>query len=236
MREKISIIGKKFGMLTPVGRVEVPNKSGIFYLCKCDCGNEKVISKSSITSNRTVACGCLIGTTRGLKIRDLAGQRFGKLVAISLNDERCTRGKAVWKCKCDCGNTIDVTSSQLVQRGTKSCGCWRREAPKKRSKGKYDSDWRWESPRGYVYLYKPNHPNSGKHNGQVAEHVYVMSEYLKRPLKKGESVHHKNGIRNDNRIENLELKKGAHGPGQKSEDMVEFAKEILKTYAPELLK
>ena len=58
--------------------------------------------------------------------------------------------------------------------------------------------------QGYIYILKPNHPNSNK-EGYIKEHRYIMSEYLKRPLKSWEEVHHKNGIRDDNRIENLEL-------------------------------
>jgi len=58
---------------------------------------------------------------------------------------------------------------------------------------------------GYVYIVKPNHPNTRKSNGNILEHRYVMSTYLKRPLKKNEVVHHINLIKTDNRIENLML-------------------------------
>ena len=60
------------------------------------------------------------------------------------------------------------------------------------------------SSDGYVLLYMPNHPNA-KNNKYVFEHRFLMSKLLKRPLKKFEQVHHRNGIKNDNRLENLEL-------------------------------
>jgi len=57
---------------------------------------------------------------------------------------------------------------------------------------------------GYVLLWKPEHPNA-KIGGYIHEHRFIMSEYLGRPLESYEFIHHKNGIRDDNRLENLEL-------------------------------
>ena len=58
--------------------------------------------------------------------------------------------------------------------------------------------------KGYEDIYKPHHPNA-KANGYIAEHRFIMSEFLDRPLKKHEFVHHINHNRLDNRLENIIL-------------------------------
>lgn len=87
---------------------------------------------------------------------------------------------------------------------------------------------------GYKIIKKKDHPNAWK-GGAIFEHVFVMSEHLQRPLKKGETVHHKNGIRNDNRIENLELWSKAHPPGQRIEDKIKWCKEFLEQYGYDVI-
>lgn len=80
-----------------------------------------------------------------------------------------------------------------------------------------------------------DHPNCRNMNGSILEHVLVMSEILGRPLVKGENVHHLNGVRDDNRPENLELWNTSQPPGQRVPDKVQWAKEILSMYEPEAL-
>ena len=87
----------------------------------------------------------------------------------------------------------------------------------------------------HVLIFEPSHPNAHK-SGYVAEHTKVMASRLGRPLEPFEEVHHKNGIRSDNRPENLELwARGMQPPGSRVSDLIEAAVRVLKLYRPELL-
>lgn len=60
-----------------------------------------------------------------MKLKDLIGQRFGKLVVIKKADWVKTKASgANWLCKCDCGKEKIVASSYLLTGNTKSCGCY----------------------------------------------------------------------------------------------------------------
>jgi hypothetical protein len=77
--------------------------------------------------------------------------------------------------------------------------------------------------RGYIRVPNPR-------GGQIHQHRLIMESYLGRPLSNQETVHHKNGNRSDNRIENLELWSSRHPSGQRVEDKIEWCISFLKDY------
>jgi hypothetical protein len=134
---------------------------------------------------------------------------------------------------CECGTEKILKVHHLGVGRTSGCGCQRSQP------GNVNPSWRggrWVDTReGYVHVYAPEHPNSDK-RGYVCEHIKVMTERLGRPLVKGETVHHKHGVRDDNRLEKLELWSTAQPAGQRVEDKVTWAIELLRLYAPESLR
>jgi len=62
----IDLIGKRFGKLTPIKYIGKNKYGKSLLLCKCNCGNEKIIVGSSLKSGHTKSCGCLIKENRGV--------------------------------------------------------------------------------------------------------------------------------------------------------------------------
>jgi hypothetical protein len=112
------LTGQKFGMLTAVEPSAEREKKCVVWKCLCDCGNETFANAHELTAGLKKSCGCFLETRK----RNLSGYKFGKLTAIRPTDQRKS-GKVVWECECDCGNTVFVSSTLLIQGKTTSCGC-----------------------------------------------------------------------------------------------------------------
>lgn len=69
------------------------------------------------------------------KFVDLTGKKFNRLTVVGLG-ERNSNNQLQWKCKCDCGNIVLVTTTYLKTGHTKSCGCYSKEQASKRLKSK----------------------------------------------------------------------------------------------------
>lgn len=126
MEVKESLVGKRFGRLTVIKRVEnhiQPNGSSkVMWLCLCDCGEYVTVQDYHLKSGHTKSCGCYAkDTLRQILVKDLTGQRFGKLTVIE--KAYIKNGRQYWLCKCDCGRTCIVSSAYLTSNKKISCGC-----------------------------------------------------------------------------------------------------------------
>src|SRR6266508_2912001 len=83
---------------------------------------------------------------------------------------------------------------------------------------------------GYAYISSPGHPNARKHSDYVAVHRLIMEQVLGRYLLPEENVHHRNGVRDDNRPENLELWSSSQPSGQRAVDKLAWARGIVALY------
>lgn len=120
----IDITGQRFGKLVVIKKVPKPShlkSNGAYFLCKCDCGNEKVIMGKSLRSGKTTSCGCKVSESAR---KDIVGQRFGKLVVVRYYGvSQSKNAHALWECICDCGRNCIVDSNSLKSGHTVSCGC-----------------------------------------------------------------------------------------------------------------
>ncbi len=161
---------------------------------------------------------------------DLAGQTFGQWSV--LHREGSGKHKdAYWRCICACGNRKTVQGKSLRRGDSKSCGCRVRELAASRV-GRKSPGWRGgttKSTSGYVLVQMPHHP-AAQVAGYVPEHRLVMEKAIGRALLSEETVHHINGVRSDNRAENLELWTSRQPRGQRVADLVAWAEEILSLY------
>lgn len=111
------------------------------------------------------------------------------------------------------GNSLEETalhfdvSVKVIMNILKKNNVPRRKAAKRNQFRENNDSWkggRTKNRYGYILIRIPDHPRASK-GGLVMEHRLVMESHIGRYLKPSEAVHHKNFIKDDNRIENLEL-------------------------------
>ena len=88
----------------------------------CECGNTINVTDTHLKSGHTTSCGCFHRKImQDFLIKDISGQKFGKLTV--LEKAYIKNGRQYWHCKCDCGKTCIAYTTSLLSGKRKSCGC-----------------------------------------------------------------------------------------------------------------
>ena len=61
----LDVTGQKFGKLTVIKYIDMPDRLGSYWLCQCDCGKQCIVSRQSLVQNNTSSCGCLRNYSKG---------------------------------------------------------------------------------------------------------------------------------------------------------------------------
>lgn len=208
-----------------------------------NCGEEKEVWPSVYARNTTgrffcsAECRNIVGVkprTIKDKLCDNCGEFFRPLQNFSKGKEQrfCSKQCTVeWQRRDSVSkNCAYCTILFVVAPSMPNIFCSRECYDKDRTEKSYGN--RKLTSDGYINIYLPDREDAQPSTGRVMEHRAVMADFIGRTLLPEEEVHHKNGVRNDNRLENLELWSHSQPAGQRIEDKVRWAKEIIALYRP----
>ena len=119
------LVGQKFNHLTAIYRLPHHNRETVFYMCRCDCGNPKLIkvSASNLKHGAVSSCGCALAESiRKDRCLQRIGKRYSKLVVTGLLPYDVNKPGAYYTCHCDCGKDCVISGRNLTS-GVASCGC-----------------------------------------------------------------------------------------------------------------
>jgi len=125
-------VGEKYNKLTVYKFIGKNDKNKLEYLCKCDCGGEKIVKERDLVVERVKSCGCLL-QINGINARERnakhfveVGKKYNKLTVLSIPDLKNIKPKEyerVCECLCECGVIRMRKISDVSTGKVKSCGC-----------------------------------------------------------------------------------------------------------------
>lgn len=175
------------------------------------CGKEAVRRASQVKNPERTFCSrdCYVASDYYAANRDAANARR---YAGKRESHPCLA----------CGAAVERPVSQFNERVFCSRDCWRTEFRTRAHKQ--------VTKNGYIRVFVGRGEPGADVSGHILEHRLVMQQHLGRTLHQHETVHHMNGNRADNRLENLELWSSWHPYGQRIEDKIAWAREFLAAY------
>lgn len=137
-KEAGNLVGQVFSRLTVIEPriVECPSKTQRRWLCRCECGKERVVSRTDLITGHVKSCGCLRRENvaeRTAKKFDMTGEHHGMLQVLERAEppdtgRECKYQTGWYLCRCDCGNEIVKSSTYLRSVRLPSCGCAAKES------------------------------------------------------------------------------------------------------------
>lgn len=123
------LTGRSFGRLSVVGDSGKRTKSGnVIWKCLCECGNVCYVKGPHLQNGHTQSCGCYRYEQVAKSIKkNIAGKKYGKLLALEPTEKRAVSRSIIWKCLCDCGKIYYASLNSLESGRVHSCGCSKME-------------------------------------------------------------------------------------------------------------
>jgi hypothetical protein len=178
--------GRRFGRWTVIdGPFTRTYPSGIKrfeWRCSCDCGKGGVVDASTLRRGGSLSCGCL-------RNEEVSKRFKGKSLSKDHKDKIRIGNK---------GKRLTSRSRGKLKKA------WEKNRHLRVGRNHYEFKERRLNARGYIDIWMPTHP-AARRNGRVLEHRLVVEKRIGRYLRKDEIIHHINGIKDDNRDENLAI-------------------------------
>jgi hypothetical protein len=185
----------------------------------CGTGVERYPSQVKVLASGRVFCSKKCRDTLGCKPRRKAnkvceqcGVTFypinsggpNRFCSIRCHDDWQRRNREQRTCEV-CGAAFELPPSLAANNAGRFCGreCMGVAARRRPLDRMHNGKPALLTPSGYVKVWEPEHPNS--HHGWIGEHRLIVATILGRALTPDEDVHHINGVKDDNRPENLEV-------------------------------
>ena len=126
-------IGQRFGKWTIIGET-YKYKKNYKVSCLCDCGTIKEVFTCSLTSQKSISCGCFQKEKLAKRrFIDLTNRKIGRWVVLGRST--IINNKSIyWRCRCSCGEEKLVDGKALREGKSTSCGCFQREIASKLNK------------------------------------------------------------------------------------------------------
>lgn len=127
MKTLRDLTGQKFGRWEVLEYVGKKDNGKHYWKCRCNCGTERDVERSGLTSGKSTSCGCYRKERAGqARKKDLTNKIFERLTVVKEAGQAKDK-EFLWECICSCGNTVIVRGNSLTSGNTKSCGCLQKD-------------------------------------------------------------------------------------------------------------